>query len=93
MNKMALLRNRIRKEDKTVIKILAKELNINIEAMKKPIPIGNILDNEKIVRFRVNNGDEVWLAADDADIGDDYFGIPVFRFSDWEKLRKILVEA
>lgn len=92
INRMRLLKKKLREGNKGLVCALLRELRADFNAIEKAEFVsGSVLDDEFIVRMEAQNGDEFWVAGDDADVEEEVDGLPVLRMSDMEKLKELVV--
>jgi len=99
INKVKILRDQIRKGNKTTVRLLAKELGIRrlVSSRKKQLSrSSSFLRGEYVVIMATQDGTPFIAASDEADMPDDIFvseelgEVPVLRVSDLDRLKEIL---
>lgn len=92
INRMRLLKKKIREENKGLVCALLRELRADFNAIENAEFVsGTVMNDEFIVRMEAQNGDEFWVAGDEADVEEEVDGLPVLRLGDMEKLKELLV--
>ena len=99
INKVKILRDQIRKGNKTTVRLLAKELGIkSLVSSQKKLLSGDspFLRGEYVVIVATQDGTPFIVASDGADIPDNIFvseevgEVPVLRVGDLAQLKEIL---
>ena len=92
INRMKLLKKKIREGNKGLVCALLRELRADFNAIENAKFVSStVLADEYIVLMEAANGDEFWVAGDDADVEEEVDGRPVLRMGDMEKLKELLV--
>lgn len=92
INRMRLLKKKLREGNKGLVCALLRELRADFSAIEKAEFVGcTVMGDEYIVRMEAQNGDEFWVAGDDAEVEEEVDGLPVLRMHDMEKLKELVV--
>jgi len=92
INRMRLLKKKLREGNKGLVCALLRELRADFNAIESAEFIsGSVMNGEFIVRMEAQNGDEFWVAGDDVNVEEEVDGLPVLRMSDMEKLKELVV--
>ena len=92
INKMRLLKKKIREGNRGLVCALLRELRVDFNAIEAADFVsGSVMADEFIVRMEAQNGDEFWVAGDESEVKEEVDGLPVLRMSDMEKLKELLI--
>lgn len=91
-NRVRLLKKKLREGGRTLVQILSRELQVDMKAIEEStFASATVMGNEYIVKMEAKNGDEFWVAGNDAKVEEEVDGLPVLRVSDMEKLKELLI--
>ena len=91
INKMRLLKKKIREGNRGLVYALLRELRADFNAIENCEVVKGGTLGGFIVRMKAQTGDEFWVADDKARVEEEVDGLPVLRMSDMEKLKELLV--
>ncbi len=91
LNKMRLLKKKIREGKRSLVYALLRELRADFNAIENCKVVKGETLGGFIIRMKASNGDEFWVADDGAKVEEEVDGLPVLRLNDMEKLKELLV--
>ena len=90
INKMRLLKKKIREGNRGLVCAVLRELRADFNAIENCKGVKGGTFSGFIVRMKAQNGDEFWVADDKAKVEEEVEGLPVLRPNDMEKLKELL---
>lgn len=92
INKMRLLKKKIREGNRGLVYALLRELRADFNAIERSVPLYSMLMNGNfLVKMKAQTGDEFWVADDKAKVEEEVDGLPVLKPSDLEKLQALII--